>query len=61
LLGIGLSLNSDAHPIVKKTGAFTQIGNKTECALLEMAYHLGYNFKEIRKSEEVIATIPFSS
>ena len=33
LLGYGISLNSDAHPI-KKEGKFEQIGNKTECALL---------------------------
>lgn len=32
-MGIGLALNSDAHPVIKK-GVFEQIGNKTECALL---------------------------
>ena len=48
LLGYGLSLNSDAHPI-RKGNKFEQIGNKTECALLEMIYNLGYDYEQIRR------------
>ena len=44
LLGYGCALNSDAHPI-RKGSKFEQIGNKTECALLEMTYNLGHNFE----------------
>ena len=43
ILGYGVSLNSDAKPVLKGN-RFDQIGNKTECALLEMIYNLGYNF-----------------
>ena len=42
-MGYGIALNSDAHP-KRKGSKFEQIGNKTECALLEMTYNLGYNF-----------------
>lgn len=60
MLGYGISINSDAHPI-RKGNKFEQIGNKTECALLEMIYNLGYNFEEIRKETKAINTVPFSS
>jgi Ca2+ transporting ATPase len=61
LLSAGIALNSDAQPKVSKTGVFEQIGNKTECALIEMSYKLGNDFREIRKSEDIISTVPFSS
>lgn len=61
LLGIGVSLNSDAHPTIDKKGVFLQLGNKTECALLELAYKFGHNFIEIRQKIKVINTVPFSS
>lgn len=55
-----MCLNSNAHP--KIIGEkFDQIGNKTECALLEMAYKYGYNYIDVRKKENVVKTIPFSS
>lgn len=38
-----------------------QIGNKTECALLELAYKLGYDFKELRKKDHIVRAFPFSS
>ena len=60
ILGYGLSLNSDANPI-RKGASFEQIGNKTECALLEMSYNLGYNFEEIRREVKSINSVPFSS
>lgn len=61
LLGIGIALNSDAHPVIEIDGKFKQIGNKTECALLEMSYKLGSNFIDIRNSMKAINTVPFSS
>ena len=43
LLCYGIALNTDATP-VKIGSKFEQIGNKTECALLELAFNLGYDF-----------------
>ena len=43
-----ISINSNANPKVNSKGQFEQIGNKTECALLEMAMNLGYDFRKIR-------------
>lgn len=60
ILSYGISLNSDAHPI-KKEGKFEQIGNKTQCALLEMIYKWGYHYDEIRKEVKRINIAPFSS
>jgi magnesium-transporting ATPase (P-type) len=60
MIGYGVCLNSDAQPTINKS-VFEQIGNKTECALLELAFLLGFDFREVRKTEEVVGTIPFSS
>jgi len=38
-----------------------QTGNKTECALLELAYKLGFNYKTHRNKEEIVRIYPFSS
>ena len=56
--------NSNANPtIVMKNNKMeaVQIGNKTECALLEMAFKLGYDFKDLRKKENIVKAFPFSS
>lgn len=53
-------MNSDANPKVKR-GGFEQTGNKTECALLEMVYNYGFDYRDIRKNEEIISQVPFSS
>ena len=45
----GVSLNSNANPKVKKDEKFEQLGNKTECSLLEMIYKWGFDFRDIRK------------
>lgn len=37
------------------------IGNKTECALLELAYKMNFNYKTHRKQEHVVKVYPFSS
>ena len=53
LLSVSSAQNSNANPefTLNQDGSIlrsNQIGNKTECALLEMAYNLGYNFKQYR-------------
>jgi hypothetical protein len=42
-------LNSDANPKIKTGGIFEQIGNKTECALIETAYNFGFDYRKVRK------------
>ncbi|KAL4435781.1 hypothetical protein ABPG74_015749 [Tetrahymena malaccensis] len=54
-------LNSSANPTKNSLGKFEQIGNKTECALLELADTLGYNYVKVRQQNQIIRTIPFSS
>jgi len=52
LLSIGVCLNSSANPIIEERdgGRFIdQIGNKTDCALLELAHILGYNYRKVRQ------------
>lgn len=44
-----VALNSNAMPKIKGDDKFEQLGNKTECSLLEMAYKWGYDFRDIRK------------
>ncbi len=64
-LCLGVCNNSSANPIFKREGSKiipNQIGNKTECALLEMAYVMNYDYKKYRASRERIPFIlPFSS
>lgn len=59
----GVALNSNAHPQIDEQGKFDQIGNKTECALLEMAYKFGFDFRSIRtqNAEKIKKKYPFSS
>jgi Ca2+ transporting ATPase len=66
LLATGACVNSTAHPKIHHNGNkvdFEQIGNKTECALLEMAHKLNYDFTRIRDKDrdKIIKTFPFSS
>lgn len=66
LLSVSSAQNSNANPVFRLKEDKTierseQIGNKTECALLEMAYNLGYNFKELRNKENIVKVFPFSS
>lgn len=44
-----IALNSNAMPKIKGDEKFEQLGNKTECSLLEMAYKWGFDFRDIRK------------
>ena len=52
LFSIGVSLNSSANPIISGSNGtlnIEQIGNKTDCALLEVAHILGYDYRKVRK------------
>ena len=59
LIARGLSLNSTAFP--KEDGAY--VGNKTECALLEMCSRLDpkFNCTEERRQNRIAQSFPFSS
>jgi Ca2+ transporting ATPase len=66
LLSIGICVNSTAHPKIHNKNnkvEFEQIGNKTECALLEMAHKFGYDFQTYRdrEKEKILKIFPFSS
>lgn len=60
-----ICLNSNATPDIKEIEngqlRVLQTGNKTECALLEMAYKMGFNYKQHRNKEDIIKIFPFSS
>ena len=47
-------MNENADELLK-------VGNRTECALLELALRLGAGFEEIERSHHKLRTIPFSS
>lgn len=48
-----LCVNSNAFPTIMDNGKFEQIGNKTECSLLELAFEFDYNYKNYRPSDKV--------
>ncbi|KAL4483880.1 hypothetical protein ABPG72_013886 [Tetrahymena utriculariae] len=60
LLTEGICVNSNAHISYDKYG-ITQNGNKTECALLELAMDLNVSYTDYRPSDNIIKIIPFSS
>ncbi len=65
-MSVSSAQNSNANPVFKLNDDKSilrseQIGNKTECALLEMAYNLGYNYKELRNKENIVKVFPFAS
>lgn len=53
MIGKGICMNSNANPKIKVSDKWEQIGNKTECALLEMVSKLGYDFRTVRKQIQV--------
>jgi Ca2+ transporting ATPase len=64
ILCLSVCNNSNANPIItqqKGAIAIEQIGNKTECALLEMAYRMGYDYKKFRNKDHIVKIFPFSS
>lgn len=44
-----LCVNSNANPEIINENQFEQIGNKTECSLIELAYKFGYDYRVLRK------------
>ena len=60
LLCEGICINSNALPKITKS-SFEHNGNKTECALLELAYKFGFNYEKYRPSDKIKKMIPFSS
>ncbi|KAL4507213.1 hypothetical protein ABPG72_002006 [Tetrahymena utriculariae] len=56
----GISVNSNAFPKIDD-GKFEYNGNKTECALLELAYNFQVNYRDFRPSDNIVKVIPFSS
>lgn len=56
--------NSNANPKINVQGGkveFEQIGNKTECAILEMIYKLGTDYRKSRDKSKITKNFPFSS
>jgi len=65
LLSLGICNNSNANPKFvseKSTNLrIEQNGNKTECALLEVAYKMGYDYEKFRNRDRIRKIFPFSS
>ena len=65
LFCLGVCNNSSANPkFVQDRGQplkIDQIGNKTECALLEVAYRMGYDYEKFRNRDRIKKIFPFSS
>jgi Ca2+ transporting ATPase len=64
LFSLGVCNNSNANPkfVAEKTGLrIEQNGNKTECALLEVAYRVGYDYEKFRNRDRIKKIFPFSS
>jgi Ca2+-transporting ATPase len=61
LLAIGIAVNSTAFIIQKENGATEHVGSKTECALLDMAKILEYDYNQLRRDFPAKKTFPFSS
>jgi magnesium-transporting ATPase (P-type) len=65
ILNLAIVMNSMANPKFiedrGKTLKIEHIGNKTESALLEMAYRMGYNYERFRinsKVKRIYSTTP---
>lgn len=58
-----LALNSSAglEYSGNKADTLVKVGNRTECALLELCSHLGANYNRIRSEQKVVRRFPFSS
>ena len=65
LFSLGVCNNSSANPkFIQERGQalkIDQIGNKTECALLEVAYRMGYDYEKFRNRDRIKKIFPFSS
>eukprot|EP00744_Colponema_vietnamica_P008055 GILI01011515.1.p1 GENE.GILI01011515.1~~GILI01011515.1.p1 ORF type:complete len:1048 (-),score=370.45 GILI01011515.1:173-2893(-) len=63
LIGQGVSVNSTASLVTNSDGRLEQVGNKTECALLEYARHLNIDYDLVRASNlpKIVNRFTFSS
>ena len=64
LFCLGVCNNSSANPkftSVDNVMRVEQNGNKTECALLEVAYNWGYDYEKFRNRDRIRKVFPFSS
>ena len=65
LLCLSITNNTNASPTIARDnqGQVTnnQVGNKTDCALLEMAFRMGYDYKKFRNKDKQLNVFPFSS
>ena len=61
LVAASFLYNSNAYPIKEKNGKFKQIGNKTECALIEFCDMMGYSLNKYRPNDDIIRVIPLNS
>lgn len=64
MLCLSVCNNTSASPAISRQGndvTNNQVGNKTECALLEMAFRMGYDYKKFRNRENQLRVFPFSS
>lgn len=62
LLGSSVALNTTAS--VKpdhESGEFVRVGNRTECALLELCSKLGVEVGSLQQAHQILQVIPFSS
>ncbi|KAK9802895.1 hypothetical protein WJX73_002795 [Symbiochloris irregularis] len=58
----GVAVNATASIRAKPdTGELVKIGNRTECAILEMAHGLGGDMSLLTQQDHVLKTFPFSS
>ncbi|KAM3136897.1 hypothetical protein pb186bvf_010982 [Paramecium bursaria] len=61
LLAESISYNSTAYPKKNDSGKFIQTGNKTECALLELADKFGFSIQFYRPTDKILKQLPFNS
>lgn len=64
MLCLSVCNNTSASPSISRQGndvTNNQVGNKTECALLEMAFRMGYDYKKFRNRDNQLKIFPFSS
>ncbi|CAK83509.1 unnamed protein product (macronuclear) [Paramecium tetraurelia] len=62
IMSESICYNSIANPTKDRdTNRWTQIGNKTECALIELADNFGFKYSNYRLNERILRQIPFSS
>ncbi|CAD8177614.1 unnamed protein product [Paramecium octaurelia] len=62
IMAESICYNSNANPTKdKNSNRWIQIGNKTECALIELADLFGFKYGNYRQNDKILRQIPFSS